>query len=118
MSKNSRTVLIDMHPGRNSQTYGIARELGTRGRACRFGGDEFSAFMPGVSLTSALAVAEQIRHRVETAGMKKDGIPLSPTISIGVACYPEAGSESLELVSKADEALYRAKDDGKNCIST
>ncbi|HUG66206.1 MAG TPA: GGDEF domain-containing protein [Pirellulaceae bacterium] len=95
----------------------IARVLGSRGRACRFGGDEFSAFMPRHNLTSACDVAEQIRHAVETAGMEKDGIPLKPTISIGVACYPEVAGELWTIVSMADEALYRAKKRGKNCVA-
>lgn len=96
----------------------IARVLGSRGRACRFGGDEFSGFLPGHDLTSALAMAEQIRHAVETAAMEKDGIALEPTISIGVACYPESGHELLDLISGSDKALYRAKARGKNCVST
>lgn len=96
----------------------IARVLGVRGRACRFGGDEFSAFMPEHDLASACAAGEQIRDAVETAGMKKDGILLQPTISIGVACYPQSGGDLLQLVSSADAALYRAKDQGKNRVAT
>ena len=95
----------------------IARVLGSHGRACRFGGDEFCAFMPDRDLSSACDIAEQIRHAVETAGMEQDGIPLKPTISIGVACYPEAAGELSKFVSMADEALYRAKKRGKNCVA-
>ena len=96
----------------------IARVLGSRGRACRFGGDEFSAFLPDHDLPAAIAAAEQIRRAVETAAMEKDGIPLQPTISIGVACYPASGHELLDLISKSDQALYRAKARGKNCVAT
>lgn len=95
----------------------IAHVLGTRGRACRFGGDEFSAFLPGHDLTAACEIGEQIRSQVETAGMEKDGIPLRPTISIGVACYPDAGDDFLGLVAMADKALYRAKEQGKNRVA-
>ena len=95
----------------------IARVLGSSGHACRFGGDEFSAFIPVHNANSACAVAEQIRHAIETAGMEKDGIPLKPTISIGVACYPEAAGDQQKLISMADEALYRAKKQGKNCVA-
>jgi diguanylate cyclase (GGDEF)-like protein len=95
----------------------IARVIDGKGRACRFGGDEFSAFLPGVDLDAAMKIAEQIRQTVDTAGMVKDEIPLHPTISIGVACYPEAGNDSTSLVAIADEALYRAKDLGKNTVS-
>jgi two-component system, cell cycle response regulator len=95
----------------------IAQVLGTNGRACRFGGDEFSAFLPGYDLAAACQISERIRSVVETAGMEKDGIPLRPTISIGVACYPDAGDELLELVAMADKALYRAKEQGKNRVA-
>jgi diguanylate cyclase (GGDEF)-like protein len=95
----------------------IARHLGARGHACRFGGDEFSAFLPGRAKESARQVAEAIRLDVETAGMEKDGIPLKPTISIGLACFPQDGDGTLDLVAKADAALYRAKGDGKNRVA-
>ena len=96
----------------------IASVLGGKGRACRFGGDEFSAFLPGHDLKSGCDIAEQIRQAVETAGLEKDGIPLRPTISIGVACYPDTAGDLLTLVTTADAALYRAKALGKNCVAT
>lgn len=96
----------------------ISRVLGSKGRACRFGGDEFSAFIPAHELDVACALGEEIRQAVESAGMEKEGIPLKPTISIGVACFPAAGDELLKLISTADDALYRAKDQGKNRVAT
>lgn len=95
----------------------IAKVLGNNGRACRFGGDEFSAFLPGQNLASACTVAEQIRTAVESAGMEKDGIPLRPTISIGVSSHTPAFASSLALITSADDALYRAKASGKNCVA-
>ncbi|TWU02202.1 diguanylate cyclase [Stieleria varia] len=94
----------------------IARVLDSNGQACRFGGDEFTAFLAGYTLPSACAVAERIRMAVESAGLEKDGIPLHPTISIGVACLSDASTSSLALVTRADEALYRAKALGKNRV--
>lgn len=96
----------------------IEQVIGQKGQACRFGGDEFSAFLPNHDLQSAIDLSEQIRRAVETAGFIKDGIELRPTISIGVACFPEAGIESLDLVEKADAALYRAKALGKNQVAS
>jgi diguanylate cyclase (GGDEF)-like protein len=95
----------------------IARVLGAKGSACRFGGDEFSAFLPGHGLTAAEEVAEQIRYAVENAGIVKDGIALKPTISIGVASFPESGKGLLDLITQSDAALYRAKAKGKNQVS-
>ncbi|MFK8114756.1 MAG: diguanylate cyclase [Rubripirellula sp.] len=96
----------------------ISEVLGSSGEACRFGGDEFSAFVPGSNREPAVAIAEQIRRSVETAGFEKDGIELKPTISLGVACYPDLPADLLTLVTAADEALYRAKAAGKNCVRT
>lgn len=88
------------------------------GHACRFGGDEFSAFLPGVSKDEACKVAEAIRSTIENAGFEKDGIALKPTISVGVGCYPADGDDPMALLEHADAALYRAKADGKNCVRT
>ena len=96
----------------------IASVLRSNGRACRFGGDEFSAFLPGQGLESAGNVAEQIRQAVESAGLEMNGIPLRPTISIGVACYPDTAGDLQTLITTADSALYRAKALGKNCVAT
>lgn len=96
----------------------ISRVVGSKGQACRFGGDEFSAFLSNHDLAAATELAEQIRLTVESAGLEKDGISLKPTISIGVACFPDAGNNLLGLITMADKALYRAKDLGKNCVST
>jgi diguanylate cyclase (GGDEF)-like protein len=96
----------------------IAKVLGSTGQACRFGGDEFSAFLFDHDLASASSIGEQIRKAVESAGFKKNGIALCPTISIGVSCYPNVPADALALVTTADAALYRAKAQGKNCVAT
>jgi len=96
----------------------IARVMGRKGHACRFGGDEFTAFLPGHDKPGAVDVAEEIRKALEEASIVKDDIPLGPTISIGVATYPEDGEKILELVAAADRALYRAKAMGKNRVAT
>ncbi|MDA1193877.1 MAG: GGDEF domain-containing protein [Planctomycetota bacterium] len=96
----------------------IAEHMTAGGHACRFGGDEFSAFLPGVGKEEACRVAEGIRAAVEGAGFEKDGIPLRPTISIGVGCFPGDGEDPMPLLEHADAALYRAKAAGKNCVCT
>ena len=94
----------------------IAQVLASKGHACRFGGDEFSAFLPIHDSKTGGEIGEEIRLAVENAGMEKDGIPLRPTISIGVASFPEVDDDLLGLVMAADKALYRAKADGKNRV--
>ena len=95
----------------------IGRLVGTDGHACRWGGDEFSAFIPGADKAAGMELAERVRAAVESAGMEKDGVALSPTISIGVAAYPADAEAVLDLVAGADRALYRAKEAGRNRIS-
>ncbi|MCA9139695.1 MAG: GGDEF domain-containing protein [Planctomycetales bacterium] len=96
----------------------IARVLRSRGQASRFGGDEFSVFLPDHDLDAACDVAEQIRFAVESAGFELNGIRLSPTISIGASSYPDVARDPLSLITTADAALYRAKARGKNCVMT
>jgi two-component system cell cycle response regulator len=95
----------------------LANDLGAAGHACRFGGDEFCAFFPGQDKEAARATAETIRIAVEGAGMSKDGIALTPTLSIGIAVCPEDSEDATELLGLADAALYRAKAAGKNRVA-
>jgi diguanylate cyclase (GGDEF)-like protein len=94
----------------------VARHLTAGGHACRFGGDEFTVFLPGVAKKDALQIAEAIRLSIDGAEMEKDGIALAPTISIGVASYPDDADTPVDLLAKADSALYRAKGLGKNRV--
>jgi two-component system, cell cycle response regulator len=96
----------------------IGRLLLGRGEACRFGGDEFSAFLPAINLEQALLVAEQIRRGVETLGLQREGQVLAVTISIGVVERAAGISDFAVLMHQADEALYRAKARGKNVVCT
>ena len=96
----------------------LARHLGRTGQACRFGGDEFCAFLPGHDRAAAREIAESIRHAVEQAGMSKDDIALAPTLSIGLAVCPTDAQEATDLLARADAALYRAKAAGKNRVAS
>ncbi|MEZ4226176.1 MAG: GGDEF domain-containing protein [Polyangiaceae bacterium] len=87
------------------------------GIACRFGGDEYLAALPGKDAAGAAELAEQIRQRIAAHPFQREGIALRPGISIGVAAFPSSGSTAPELFQRADEALYRAKQAGKNRVS-
>ncbi|MGE3842096.1 MAG: diguanylate cyclase [Vicinamibacterales bacterium] len=83
----------------------------------RYGGEEFAVLMPGSNGASAMVVAERIRTRVESA-VRGEG-PLPPhvrvTVSAGLAVLERDGS-SADLIARADRALYRAKEEGKNRV--
>jgi two-component system, cell cycle response regulator len=94
----------------------IGQVLGSRGFACRFGGDEYLAALPGLDARTAEAVGEEIRQAIGAHPFEKDGVPLRPGISIGVAGFPGDAEDCPNLFQRADEALYRAKQAGKNRV--
>ncbi len=82
----------------------------------RYGGEEFVLILPETDADGGLRAAEKIRRRVAESPFGRDrSIPV--TISIGVACFPRAGTDQTSLLRAADVALYQAKARGKNrCI--
>jgi two-component system, cell cycle response regulator len=90
--------------------------LGARGEACRFGGDEFCAYLPGLSMQRAKLVAEEIRLTVEESTYTLDEASTQATISIGCARREQGTDTRSRLVALADQALYRAKNAGRNRV--
>ncbi|RME32407.1 MAG: diguanylate cyclase [Gammaproteobacteria bacterium] len=84
----------------------------------RYGGEEFVALLPETPAGGAREVAERLRRAVEQAAIPHLGSPAGVvTLSIGVAAaLPQPGSPAEALVASADEALYRAKDSGRNRV--
>jgi diguanylate cyclase (GGDEF)-like protein len=84
--------------------------------ACRWGGEEFIILLPNVDKNGAMVVAERVRANVEKTMIPcADGSFTKVTISIGVNTEnPIKGSPLDEFLSRADEALYTAKDTGRN----
>lgn len=95
----------------------IGKVIEGRGIACRFGGDEYIAAIQGADAQTAAAVGEEIRQAIAAHQFEKQGIPLRPGISVGVAAFPESAQSAPVLFQRADEALYRAKAAGKNRVS-
>ncbi len=92
----------------------IARILKEQSRkidlVCRYGGEEFAIILPDTTKEEAIRIAERLRTAVESAGL--------PTLSIGVATYPQDAKTKEELIELADAALYKAKRLGKNQVQT
>ena len=83
---------------------------------CRYGGEEFAIIMPGIERDNALHIIERLRASVEKT-FKRPGKkgPLPPlTISTGIATFPDDSIKKESLIKKADNALYQAKEQGKN----
>jgi diguanylate cyclase (GGDEF)-like protein len=85
--------------------------------ASRYGGEEFAVMLPGVDAEAAVMIAQRIRSRAESAILSlAPGITDRITVSIGVAEAPFQALDRTGLLRIADEALYRAKADGRNRV--
>ena len=85
---------------------------------CRMGGEEFVVVLPDAGMDIALKVAERIRRIVSAkpfdAGARSG--PLGVTVSLGVALIEVAADTMDDILKRADEALYRAKREGRNRV--
>lgn len=82
----------------------------------RFGGDEFAILLPDTNLDEATLAADRLRERIEAVQIPVDGQSLSLTVSLGLAEVLPSDNEETVL-SRADEALYAAKESGRNRCS-
>jgi two-component system cell cycle response regulator len=95
----------------------LRREARSVDLVARYGGEEFVVVLPNTGSQGGLTFAERLRARIAGHDFSTGLEPLSLTVSIGVATFPAAGGESVEaLLAAADQALYRAKHDGRNLV--
>ena len=80
----------------------------------RYGGEEFSLILPETGKDQALVAAERIRQAVECKLIKVYDEDLRVTISIGISAFPKDGRSCQTIIERADQALYHAKQTGKN----
>ncbi len=86
---------------------------------CRFGGEEFVVLMPSATLTDATHKAEALRKTIAKKNIEFNGEDLGHiTISVGVANISPFSSDSQQLLSEADKALYKAKQSGRNRVES
>lgn len=84
---------------------------------CRFGGEEFVIIAKNTSAEESKILAERVRMSIETTPFNlSNGERVSVTISAGIALYPDHAVHYTDMISAADQALYKAKGDGRNCV--
>ena len=84
---------------------------------CRHGGEEFLLLMPEASLEATLGKAEELRHTIAHFALAYEGLSLGHvTVSAGVAMFPQHATTVDTLLRRADEALYAAKESGRNRV--
>ena len=102
----------------------IARIIRDQVRAidivARYGGEEFTVILPQSTQSKALEIAERIRHKIATYPFRSDDVSIGLTVSIGIStllpqqCDGEMESIAKKFVEQADQALYTAKNNGRN----
>jgi diguanylate cyclase (GGDEF)-like protein len=94
----------------------VADSLRTEDLFARYGGEEFVVLARDTSPLGAMVVGERIRALIERSPIEWEGQKLHVTVSIGMACNEATPEEPEVLLRHADEALYKAKDKGRNCV--
>lgn len=95
----------------------IEQTIRVTDRLFRYGGEEFVAILPNTSREGAVVIAERIRQAVAELTLTQQQKPLPVTISIGVSHY-RIGEASAAIFERADQALYRAKNGGRDRVES
>ena len=83
----------------------------------RYGGEEFLLVLPGCNKTDGLLIAKRILESISSKPVMYNGIPIKVTISLGLAVYSGFDSmTSTQIIQAADNALYKAKQNGRNRV--
>lgn len=95
-----------------SQTKKVIRNIDFIGR---YGGEEFVVLLPEIKLELALEIAERIRKKIENTKLIYNKKTFKVTVSVGMTAYKE-GDTPESLIERADQALYQAKNSGRNKV--
>lgn len=94
----------------------IKKQLRQVDKLSRWGGEEFLMVLPETTLLGAAKVAEKIKFAIERSKFKFQDTNLNVTMSFGVSCHTGQDGNLEELIKKADQLLYQAKENGRNKV--
>ncbi|MBI2829420.1 MAG: GGDEF domain-containing protein [Acidobacteria bacterium] len=83
---------------------------------CRYGGEEFLILLPDTTLSGACRVAELLRRKLEAEPVRWGEVDVPVTASFGLTAVASGELDVLAIIGRADAALYRAKENGRNCV--
>ena len=95
----------------------MQRELRNIDTIGRVGGEEFAVILPGADLPAAEVFAERLRNKIAASPMTHEDQPIALTVSIGVAGMKTGDASADDALVRADRALFRAKECGRNRVS-
>ncbi|EMS73456.1 sensor domain-containing diguanylate cyclase [Ruminiclostridium cellobioparum] len=94
----------------------VKNNLRSTDTIARFGGEEFVILLPRTSIEEGIEKVEDLRLKIENNIIKDNLIAVSVTASFGISCFPDISVNQVELIRDADNALYKAKECGRNCF--
>ncbi len=94
----------------------LRRRLRDTDPIARLGGDEFAILLPRTDMRRGLRIADELRGTLAAHEIEAGGSPMRLTASVGIALYPEHGEEVEDLLARADTAMYRAKEQGRDRV--
>lgn len=100
----------------------LLASVGSQGKVFRYGGDAFGVVMPGTEKEQAFFLIEKTRVAFADSSKTRatnENAAVEVTFSAGIATYPDDGGTPMDVIRKANEAMYRAKNNGRNrvCIA-
>lgn len=94
----------------------VGRLISQTGISGRYGGEEFAIILPGSNLKRGVEVAVRLKDYINKTEVVFNQLKIKFTISVGIAHYPKDAKNRIDLIEKADGALYSAKEGGRNKI--